>query len=84
MIAVSEEVTTFEKIVEGITIIGTGAREYAHAIKISLKLPSPSKRVVRHQLPTTQRKKGASTAANCTKIDEYTPSGFMIDPWPID
>ena len=68
--AASSNVTTLERIVETIKNRGMGAREYEVATNTSLKEPSPSKSVVRHQLEMHQRIKGKPTAKIWAKIVE--------------
>ena len=67
---------TFVSAVETITRIGNGNSAYEVEMKMSLKLPSPSKSVVKHQLDTTKRKNGMSTIAAWLKIVAVEPFGL--------
>ena len=49
---------------------GMGAKEYPVAIRISLALPSPSNRVVRHQLAATHRAIGIKRLRACAPMLE--------------
>ena len=51
--------------VAGMTSSGMGAKLYEQAIKTSLKEPSPSNRVVRHQFASTNRNSGTTTPISC-------------------
>jgi hypothetical protein len=75
-IAASLDVRKFVAIVAGIMSKGKGANAYDVAIKISLKLPSPSINVVKHQLPITQSIRGTITEIICINMLEYLPVGL--------
>ena len=66
----SDDVTKLDAIVEGMIKSGIGVRQYEAAMNTSLKLPSPSNSVVRHQLATTKSIKGTITPMICTQIVE--------------
>ena len=74
----SSKVTTLERTVETMRNKGMGAKEYEVAIKTSLKEPSPSNNVVKHQLEMHHRMKGNPTARSCAMMVEYAPVGFII------
>ena len=62
----------------GIMNITSGKREYEDAMNISLNVPSPSKSVVKHQLPTHQSMRGTNTVSKTFIILIPVLSGLNI------